>query len=440
MFMAKKKKTEVVRKEVSFSDLVLDLNNPRHGNLATQKEVIEYLCAKEKVFELAKDIVEQENTNPLEITGVLEISKGRTKTYIVLEGNRRICALKCIADPSAAPSSLHDSFEALLAAYQPPQKIFVTIFKERNDAEVWLDRIHMGEQDGIGRRRWDTQQKGRRNTSGRDQLAISVLDHLVQKKVLSKADLEKKKIISTMTRFLGNPTFRNTLGISSPSAIAPIELNRSVEDFEKRALKFVTDLINGAAKDGSRTSSEKIVEYGNELATEVPISPTTTPSTPLAEAKKRRPKPKPRKPNMPAVPKTIQVDRELEKALEDLGALKLQALYYSICKVELDPHTPLVLVGIWSFLDSLGSIVTQNGTIENIFPKDVLTRLGVTSSAEKSIIQDVMSDIRKKGNSTKHEPVSYYTDGKTLHNHMEVITPLIIKRIEKHNADQSATI
>lgn len=76
----------------------LDMNNPRFSlfNFENEKQVIEYLFKYEDIKTLAIQIVENGYITLGERVIVLESLKKGKKTYVVLEGNRRIAALKLI--------------------------------------------------------------------------------------------------------------------------------------------------------------------------------------------------------------------------------------------------------------------------------------------------------------------------------------------------------
>lgn len=90
----------------SIKALFLDPKNPRHIPIENQKEIISYLIENEKIKELAKDIAEKGMTNPLDLVGI--ITEDNKK--LVVEGNRRVCALKLLDKPSLAPKKYQKLF------------------------------------------------------------------------------------------------------------------------------------------------------------------------------------------------------------------------------------------------------------------------------------------------------------------------------------------
>lgn len=100
---------------VPLRSIFLSLDNPRHVTLATEDQVIEYLCDKEEVWPLARDIASL-GLNPLERFALVPVV-GKPGIFTMAEGNRRLCALKLLADPDRAPARLRKGFEGLAARW-----------------------------------------------------------------------------------------------------------------------------------------------------------------------------------------------------------------------------------------------------------------------------------------------------------------------------------
>ena len=143
----------MLAKPVSIGSIFLDLVNPRHVPFANEDQVTEYLCSKEDVLPLARDITKI-GLNPLERVALIPI-KGQKASYTMAEGNRRLCALKLLVDPDRAPARLRKSF-ALLAAQRPPPKEFWAVsFNSNDEVRPWLERMHNGVYEGRGRKAWN---------------------------------------------------------------------------------------------------------------------------------------------------------------------------------------------------------------------------------------------------------------------------------------------
>jgi hypothetical protein len=102
-----------IEKHVPVTSLLLDPHNPRippsGTKLLDQRALIAELVEHDNVIELAKDIAE-DGYSPLESLIGLVDEDG--KTYI-LEGNRRLAALKLLLSPDVAPDSASKKIRAL---------------------------------------------------------------------------------------------------------------------------------------------------------------------------------------------------------------------------------------------------------------------------------------------------------------------------------------
>ncbi len=97
-------------KNVSVTSLVLDTRNPRipaASRRVKERDVIAHLIEHDKVYELAQAITEQ-GFFPTEI--LIGLEEGGKK--VILEGNRRLAALKLLISPSIAPKGTSEEVRA----------------------------------------------------------------------------------------------------------------------------------------------------------------------------------------------------------------------------------------------------------------------------------------------------------------------------------------
>lgn len=86
-------------KTIPVGQLMLDTKNPRHGELESQRAAIESLIAsqRQKLVVLANDVLKN-GLSPIERLMVLKGKNG----YTVVEGNRRLTAIKLLNNPALA--------------------------------------------------------------------------------------------------------------------------------------------------------------------------------------------------------------------------------------------------------------------------------------------------------------------------------------------------
>ena len=142
---------------IDIDRVFLDLENPRHEPYEQEQEAIDYLCRREDVLALARDIVKN-GLSPLELFALIRDGDG----FVVAEGNRRLCAIKLLRDADLARQpKLRQRFRNAAKGWDSIAEIPAIVFESRQDVRLWLDRIHAGYSGGRGRRQWDAEQKAR---------------------------------------------------------------------------------------------------------------------------------------------------------------------------------------------------------------------------------------------------------------------------------------
>lgn len=229
---------------ISADRVFLDLENLRFPHqMQSEDDAISWLCDNENVFNLAKDIVER-GLNPLELIAVI---KRGSNSFYAPEGNRRLCAILLLNDPEKAPSKLRENFLKLSKKLKPVKELFCVEFPDRSSVQIWIDRLHGGQDEGRGRSQWDANVKARRtqsNSSKSNQLPLAVLDYGVENDLISEEDAQKK--LAIVKRFVGNPVFRNKLGIVKTENNFITDLAK--DDFDKLLGKLFDDIIENGFK------------------------------------------------------------------------------------------------------------------------------------------------------------------------------------------------
>jgi hypothetical protein len=258
-------------------DLDLDPDNPRHEPGMPRREIIQYLVQHESVLGLAKDIAEV-GLSPLDLFGALEDPEGG---YEVVEGNRRLCALILLHDPSLAPTKERKAFERLSRDFDPIDfSVELTIFDDRDEANKWIERKHSGQAGGIGPRSWTATQQARHyGEKTGNQLALALLEYAIQQKMITKAESQSERgVITTVTRFVGTPYVRqHGLGIVTTAVTAEFKFQGTQSLFDRRLRQLMTDIVNRTNGATSRANSTARVTYAQlHLDTIVEAGPGTS--------------------------------------------------------------------------------------------------------------------------------------------------------------------
>lgn len=423
--------TSITTLMVPLGRIFLNHENPRHESVASEAAAIEKLCNKEDVLPLAGDIVKY-GVNPLELVGLLQIDQKKTDQnnpiYIAMEGNRRVCALKLLNDPELAPPKLRKSFENLTQDWTAISQVPSVIFSTVAEAKLWMGRIHNGAQGGIGRKSWDAEQKSRHDGENKNRSAQSLLDYAEKIKALSPGERARK--ITTAQRFISNDVFRETLGIDNSD---PDNLNRTrpKHDFDIILRRFIRDLVEGNSVT-SRMNKEDIIRYARGLNSLAGLEGTRIEAESLTSGRIAPIQNRPARKTSPKIKKVehIQFDDKIYQALRTLGNEKLLSLYYSICSVELDPHTPLVCVGAWSFFETFTACAGRHdGTsFDSFLSKSKLSTYGITTNIPA--LTSALGRMREYGNSTKHHHVAATFNGDQLNNDMVTLRDVILACID----------
>ncbi|WP_131809622.1 hypothetical protein [Mycolicibacter sinensis] len=168
--------------ELSWADLVLDDENPRleEGGETTRESVnalIELDATKQ--INMARDIAESGTLSPFELPGVI-LEDG---LYIVVEGNRRVAALKMLRSPDLIDDQrIRRRVEAIISANGAgPDEVACSLFENRESARRWIELRHTGENEGRGLSPWTTDMSERFNPTPGSQtgLAMQLRDLMV---------------------------------------------------------------------------------------------------------------------------------------------------------------------------------------------------------------------------------------------------------------------
>ncbi len=375
-----------------------------------------------------KDIAEN-GLSPLERTAVIEKKDG---SFICVEGNRRICALKLLNNPKLSPKSYQDDFDEISKKFDKWKEIKqldVVKFEETDEdlkkIELWLNRTHAGPDHGRGRLPWNSEQKARHNQKHQGKFALAVLDYAEEQGFISKS--KRVGRISTVRNWLSYSIMLDTFGLKARDDASLKNLSGANLIAFKQ---FIADV--SAKKIISWTNKDKAEDYAKELinnkdVTDKDVSnesltstvnPTIKTSTTHTKFKKRT---------------KIKSNPELEKALEELDIYKLQKIYYSLCKIDLQEHAPLLYVGAWSFLETLTNLFRERGNkkFSDYLDLKKITSLSIVKGNDALAIFQAVDRISKVGNTTKHNKTAAGFDGEQLANDFEEMNPLLVYLVKK---------
>lgn len=211
------------RAVIHIDDLRLNPKNPRlpvPADDAEQaiKDLLEDDATARQIRNLAKDIAEYGSLDPSRL--IMVHSEG--DAYVVQEGNRRIAALKLLADPTLAPTSkLRSEFAAIPRNHEKPvpTEVEAVVFTDDREPNHWVQLNHTGENDGVGTVAWGAAEIARFNerSTGTMEIHAALLrwvrrEYAGDTAMLQAAEELERTHFTNLKRFLMKD-FRPRLGI-----------------------------------------------------------------------------------------------------------------------------------------------------------------------------------------------------------------------------------
>lgn len=205
-------------KNLKIGSLLLDQHNPRIPAVSSQREALQHILddQAEKLANLAESIVD-EGLSPTDNWLVMRSPTAKDK-FVVLEGNRRLAALKILHNPSVLTgltisNGLQRRFERAAGQFNANDIEPIRCFElTRDEANPWIQRRHIGADQGRGIVDWDGQATAR--FRGGDP-ALQALDFVARHGKLTddQVELLKGRFITTLRRLLETPDVRHELGL-----------------------------------------------------------------------------------------------------------------------------------------------------------------------------------------------------------------------------------
>lgn len=270
-------------KRISVASLHLDTKNPRLGRETLSRaprEIIQHLFEHNKVLDVADSIVTRGFFPNEPLLAVRENDR-----LIVVEGNRRLAALKALREPGLLEGSLARQVERLSRRITDPQAIAavpVTIAPSRRAT----DRQIVGRHIGTSVLAWqaenrasfilDKLEEGYENDELRDDLGFTISD--IQKarqtraiadmarsldlpeEITAKLDTPRAKIFTTLERVLESSVGREYLKIE-PDADHGLRGTTTKGDFVRGFTKLVTDVALGKQSSRTLNTNDNIRAY-----------------------------------------------------------------------------------------------------------------------------------------------------------------------------------
>jgi hypothetical protein len=281
--------------EIDVNRLLFDEGNPRiPDGTSGQREAMLRLAQFQgpKLVGLAEHIAKH-GLNPAQ--RFIVVPDG--KNFRVLDGNRRLCAVKALDTPSAfsnLPKSRVARLGQLGDGASVPRTIACAVFKDADQAEPWLRLTHLDQRSGEGVAKWSAQQKARHEErlGGSRPPGLQVLDFVRDGGHLSpttQALVESGSFPMTMIdRMLEAKSVRPLVGIDLVGGVKDgvVSTDFSKEQVLRSLTRFIEDIAAKKATSRKLNTTEEMATYfRNYGSADLPDMATRGPkAVPLAEA------------------------------------------------------------------------------------------------------------------------------------------------------------
>lgn len=231
------------KQSIKITDLLVNSENPRFDPVKNQKQAFSVMIEKikPKIKSLAEDI-SQNGLNP----GKLWYVAKNDKKFLVLEGNRRLAAIKLIINPTLInlDRETRNFFQNLKNNFGKslPNRIDCVVFNSKEDAYRWIELEHTGENNGVGLVKWNSEQTNRfKSQVSGSKLArgVQVLDFM------RNNNLDVHNIDATnIDRLISTPYVREQIGVEFDNG--SLTLNQNKKDVVEH-LKKVSEAMDEAS-------------------------------------------------------------------------------------------------------------------------------------------------------------------------------------------------
>ncbi len=360
--------------DVPVSDLLLDEANPRLGDRQSSQQDVYTELSKvqgKRLLNLADDIVKH-GLDPTTLVSVVPTGD-RRKRYRVVEGNRRVLALKALETPSIISHTLNAADQKRLgrlsARYldKPYDTIPCVLFEDEDASLHWIELRHTGLNEGVGLHEWGSNEadRFRERHSGVRKPAGQILDFVETYGAMSEeARSSRIGVLSNVERLLVSRAARDALGIEIvdgqvishyPREEIAKGLNHIVEDLKTKRAN-VKDVYHAQDREDyvSRLPKRSLPTKSERLKAPVSLSDLAKgKSTPAPAPPPRRRRPRPRPERTSVIPSSCVLN---------ISAPRINKIYNELTQlnVETFPNAGAVLLRVFLELSTDHGLATEN--------------------------------------------------------------------------------
>ena len=254
--------------DVTINNLFPDTENFRFDPVKDVNMAINTMISQQptKIYNLVKSILENGSIDPSILPNVVPYDK-KSKCYVVMEGNRRITALKIIKDLSIIKdTNQHDRFAKLLSKYdltRIPESVHCILYQNKEDSYFWTYLRHAGELNGEGLVSWNSLAVDRFRIATKQaepNISYYIINYLKNKDLLKMDDF---RFATTLKRIVDSSVGRDYYGLTIKDNKLTFE--KSEDDTIKKILILIEHLIEKSITSRNTNTNADIQNWINRL-------------------------------------------------------------------------------------------------------------------------------------------------------------------------------
>lgn len=393
---------------IKLDNLLLDFQNPRTGITSTQSDAMKAIIGlSSRNFETMMESIREHGLDPGDAFYVIQ-DVSNPGDYIVVDGNRRLAALKVLMEPNQLLGlGISDAYRAKLASLSKDltRDAFLdlpcVVFPDRSTANEWILRRHGRGMEGEARIPWGPLEIQRFQN---DRTVLDVIDFVEKNSTYPndrwteiKAEVEKKS--SVLRRFLEAKPVKDLLGFSTK-----MEEGITVPEFTSNpasALDTLTTIFNRIAAGSATTRTFNKNSDFQKFVSELPDTlqkPERSGSKAFKDVEVRDGTMRPRQAQAASTTKATKTTKvrkpratlaPAHHPFKQPASPKGQQLLYEASKLKLEP-TPLAAAYLFrAFIEHTIDIYIEQHSIPDRKPRSV-DRLDLKGRAE--LVLDHLKD------------------------------------------------
>lgn len=281
-------------------DLLLDVENPRTGSVNGQPEALEAIInLHEQHFRNMMVSIKAHELDPGDSFYVID-NHGEAASYVVVDGNRRLAALKVLNNPDLLDGTkivgnIKKRLREAAGSFSPIQPISCVVFGSREDANEWIERRHGKGLDGEGRIPWGALESERFQKDGTvlDVIGFVERNSTFETAIWQRIKISVEKSPTTLRRFLVSKAGKQALGFVENYDGAGPAFRQEPGHTIAILSQLFSDIDAGAVNSRSHNKASEIKAYFegqlSQLGAEEPVDNAPLPfkTTDLNDAVKR---------------------------------------------------------------------------------------------------------------------------------------------------------